>query len=242
MSSKELTVVEKPQESFLAITKPAEVGQMQASMLCWCQGKLAASRNEYDEASEALEQARKHKWAIKRLRNMVNRQRKRVQFYEKVVAALEEGYQLVPTTSDCEVFAVRTPDRDVAYPRRQEEVGRWGRPSLFIGPEILDVGEGEYASGEITTRGPFIRDIGEGKTEKYYVSNDFADVEFPLAAAKPRLMEPTAKAMGHLIFDEIGIVGGARKDPWIVGRIMDPRNKEHHSFMVAWYMDMSVFR
>ncbi len=191
MSSKELTVVEKPQESFLAITKPAEVGQMQASMLRWCQGKLEASRNEYDEASEALEEARKQKWATKRLRNMVNRQRKRVQFYEKVVAALEEGYQLVPTTYDCSVFAVRTLDRYSMHPRHQES--SWRSTIFSIGPEFLDVGEGEYVSDETKKRGPFTRHLGDGKTERYWVSNDYADVEFPLAAAKPRLMEPTGR-------------------------------------------------
>ena len=239
---KKQEVIKVPQERFLVITKPAEVGGMQASMLNWCQGKLESCRGEHVEGSEALEQARANKWNTKRIRGMVNRQRKRVQFYEKVVAALESGYHLVPATNDCAMFAVRAHDRDNTYPREQTSRYKW--PTFAIEPQVLDLGDGEYVSDELTKSGPHFRER-EGKDDlKYWASDDFRDVEFPLAAAKPQLMEPTAKAMKTLIFDEIGIVPGqASKDPWIVGRIVDPRNKERHSFMIAWYTDREmVFR
>ena len=232
------------QERFLTITKPSEVGRMQDSMLRWCKGKLEACEHEYTEGAEALEQARNNKWNTSRIRNMVNRQRKRVQFYEKVVAALRGGYHLVPATDDCILFAVRASDVDEKYPKRQEVHGGWEVPT--IGPEILDLGEGEYTSDEITKDGPFFRRVKSGDElvdQEYWVSRDYADIEFPLTAAKPQLMEPTATAMKSLIFDEIGIVPGGSKDPWIVGRIVDPRNKERHSFMIAWYTDLElVFR
>lgn len=69
-------------------------------------------------------------------------------------------------------------------------------------------------------------------------------LNFPLALAKPVLMERAAAAMGRKLFDEIGVAvdtqwrGRRSGDPIILGRIRNPRRgRPDITFFVGWYFD-----
>lgn len=63
--------------------------------------------------------------------------------------------------------------------------------------------------------------------------------------AKPQIMEATGQAMAAKIFDELGILPDPKpkKDPMIIGTIIDPRGvygreRRRVSFIIAWHLNV----
>jgi len=96
-------------------------------------------------------------------------------------------------------------------------------------------------------------DDGRVIDKRWFSRANFLDVEFPLLACRPAIIDATTRAMALKVFDEIGILppdsshtdmAAARKgDPVIVGRIVDPRAKpgwaqrKRLSFLIGWFVD-----
>src|ERR1700684_2747822 len=65
-------------------------------------GKFIAARKrtldvDFQELASALESATKNGWATKALRNQFNKGGRRITFYDKMAAAVEAGYVIMPS-------------------------------------------------------------------------------------------------------------------------------------------------
>lgn len=175
--------------------------------------------------------------------NVLGRQRT---FYEKILAALKAGYAIIPNFQ-MNVFAIRTKAK---APRSESRAGQYNQFPQRA--QLLTQGEGAYVSPQplVVTTKTKDKD-GQGRdVERYFQSPDdeFQDVEFPIALAKPQLMSRVGEAMAAKLFDEVGVAvdtwnrnrGGGHGDPVLLGRLLNPRtNRPSVSFFLGWYFDPS---
>jgi len=226
---------EQPENVFLAARNSAEMENCQRQLADWLKMKVAACKSEYKELSVAVEHAEKNKWAVSALRSSRSRAKARVTYYEKLLAATEAGYVMLPWMWN-DVFAIRVVRKEAS--RISSGTQQYHQPAIpDQSCDIAPVGEGKYVSSssegyEDSTK---VNESGKEITKYFSVATDFRDVEFPVTAAKPVLMNATAQAMALKIFDEIGIAPARRgKDPIIVGAVKGPRTI---LFLIAWYLD-----
>lgn len=74
--------------------------------------------------------------------------------------------------------------------------------------------------------------------EDYYANTAWSEVEFPMRAMKPQLIEATRVAMEAKIFDAFAIAPQYRAaDPIIVGQIRHYKNRTPLTFFVAWWIE-----
>ena len=221
----------------------------QQSLVGWCEKKIASLKHSYSELAENVTIAIKNKWrsaALKRHRDLTAG---RIVYYEKIKAALEAGYCIVPNFP-VSVFAMRT---NAEHPKKKtvikvQQYEPWGNYSQSHGN--LPIGEGAYKNPqpliEATSKAlPQIAGQPATKDKQWCVqATDWAEVEFPINMAKPQIMNATAGAMRKLIFDEFGVMPDPhpKKDPLIVGRIYAPRQGYSHpyvSFIIAWHLNVN---
>jgi hypothetical protein len=229
----------------VSATTPLEMSQAQDSLIAWCGRKIEMMKREAAELAENLAIAIKNKWKTDTLRRHSALAAKRVTFYEKIKAALEAGYCIVPNFP-IDLFAIRT---DRKKPNKKwyfgtYEAGAWH----FMQPAAqLPVGEGEYKSVHPLVQTDVDTEVKDGITKKHYSEHatDFDDVTFPIKMAKPKIMEATSRAMALKIFDQFGLFAQGTGDPIITGEIVDPRNNAKSSihirrvtFIVAWHLDV----
>jgi len=224
---------------------PDQMQVAQKDLLTWFEGKATAVGEEAKEIAENLAIAKKNKWRTKTLKRMLDLVEKRVTYYEKIAAALKAGYHIIPNFP-MDMIAIRT---DRKKPLKKKDTYRWA--NFEQSPGKLPIGEGEYVSPF-----PFIesnlikveeKNYRTKETEivekKEYSASDFDFVEFPMAMAKPQIMEATGEAMSEMIFDSIGIMPQtqANRDPIIAGEIRDPRGTTNNplrvTFIIAWYLN-----
>jgi hypothetical protein len=228
----------------LVARNPVEMQEARGNLALWLTNKIAAVEKDVADYQASLDQAVKNKWNKTGLRKALNQALGQQTFYEKVLAAVEAGYTIVPEFP-VEVFAVRV-ERDYAVP---EHVESRYKSSLALTPESADVlpeGAGEYVSNV-----PDARDWAETKQEEkggtYTLHHREAvglrDVVFPIRAARVEVMSATAEAMALKVFDEIGICPPRRQpDPLIIGRILMPRKggtQKSVSFLIAWHLNLN---
>lgn len=253
-------VVEVPQTYFIA-TSGEEMVRAQSGLTAWVTQRLAQAKGDLSDARLAYNAAVERKWAAGALKRQMERARHLVTYYQKMVAALEAGYVLVPEFP-IDVFAIRTSKE---RPRESEQVAKGGNygGSPEVHGEMLPIGEGDYKSSKAERlshfshranatdyQGKEIIENGKVKTEAMYKwTNDaFRDVTFPLVAAKLEVMSPTAAAMALKVFDEIGIsVKGSANartrtgDPLIIGAIHSAGatvwSRRTCHFLIAWFVD-----
>lgn len=214
---------------------PAEMQESQKQLISWCELKLSAVRAEATELQEAYEHAQRQKWKVSVLKRHWDLAEKRVIYFEKIKAALEHGYYIVPNFP-IQMFAIRT---DRKSPLKIITNSRWENKEQFA--QQLSEGTGEY-------KNPFPviweRTVGSGENSKLETyARDWDEFEFPIMMAKPRIMEATTQAMALRIFDRIGIMPAAKKeDPVIIGQIFNKagRNEKIVSFMIAWHLNTNV--
>jgi hypothetical protein len=221
-------------------------GELEAAhgkMIDWAKGKLDRVDVDVDVERTSLDIAVKNGWLVapfERRLNILARQRT---FYEKIVEALRAGYAIVPNFA-MNVFAIRT---NAARPRGKEEQSTWAR---FIQPaQLLPAGEGRYVdpAPQVYSEERVVKD-GSGKdvTRTFQSpSEEFDEVAFPIALAKPQLMTRVGEAMAHKLFDEIGVAvdstSRGRGDPILLGRLLNPRrNRQSLTFFLGWYFDPSA--
>lgn len=213
---------------------PGEMVKAQQRLIAWCLMKEKVVAEEVDEMQQAYESAKEKKWSWKPLYKQWHRNVKRLEYYQKVRAALEAGFYIVPNFP-IDLFAIRTGKKvNTNY------IGHFSYDHEQTHQE-LTVGEGEYKNPfPLVDR--FKAQISDGKTIRASYSHavDWADIEFPIAMAKPNIMEATDRAMALKIFDRIGIMPHTRKeDPCIIGQVLrrEGSSLKICSFMIAWYLD-----
>jgi hypothetical protein len=220
----------------LVALSPTDIPAAQAEIAEWCRRKIHELQVQRSDFIDNARIAAEHQWQFRSLEAAAKRCERTISYYEKIAAAVSEGFLIVPNF-DVEVIAVRT---DRRKPNRNEPHEARAR--------LLPVGEGRYVDDK-----PHIR------TEAYQATDyqnkpvtrtrDLAtrfdeNLDFPVLAVKPIVMEATARAMAFKIFDRIGVVTGKREDPVVVGQIIDPRHPYRYqgrpkvvTFFVAWWLD-----
>lgn len=224
-----------------------EMEVCQSAMIAWCQSKIAAMRSERDELKETHDRLVKHKWKSDKVKRLWHVATHRTDFYERLLTALQHGYQIVPSFP-VTAFAIRT---DKSRPLRMY-TNSWLDSHTQEAP-ILHAGEGEYKNPFPKVRQMTISEATptKGQTVAYW-AEEWKDLEFPLAMAKPRIIEATTRAMALKIFDDLAILPGfepskgtrpPKGDPIIVARLQDPRKPgpynppRYITFIVAWHLN-----
>ena len=221
--------------------------QLQAAhdkMIEWAHGAQQAVAHELVEEVRVLDHEREQKWAIAPHNRRIKQLNKRLTFYGKIEEALRAGYVIIPNFQ-MTAFAIRT---KAEKPHGAPRDGDWYPDAP---PQTLPAGEGEYRNpSQLVSHRTEIRPASYDKTKTYEQvvtwPVDWQDaIEFPIALAKPALMQRTAQVMAKRLFDEIGVAtdasfSSARGDPVIIGRIRNPRSgRPAISFFVGWYFDPS---
>lgn len=225
-------------------TRPLEMHQAQSALVVWCAGKIGQLRAEQRDVRDALEQAKKNKWAHGALDRQVRLYERRIVFYGKMKRALEAGYYIVPNFP-VTMFAVRTEQNK---PGSGFVTDQWhpGDAHFEQHAQQLEEGEGEYRNPFPLVRSYAHKD-DKGKDVHDYWADAWRDLEFPVTMMKAKCIEATNKAMGLMVFDEFGICPPRqlrRGDPIIVGRLIDPRSTKYDrktvSFLIAWHLDTAT--
>lgn len=217
-------------------TNQAEMQAAQQQLIGWSNGRIASIEADLSAARVNVGIAKASGWDISGLERTLRRLEQTQKFHEKIHAALEQGYTLVPDM-DIQLIAVRTnrrkpkPDEGRHWPTDQKSVA-------------LGIGEGAYVSPDALVRSREVsreNEKGEPYTAEIKWAAEFKDVDFPFRLAKPTVVASTAAAMEAGIFDEIGVVPHTRKgDPMVIGRIVGARrgwSRPSVSFLIAWFVD-----
>jgi hypothetical protein len=242
----------KPIEVMHLIAKnPRQMAKSQRTLLEWLTNKVAFEKREVEDVQEALNIAAEKGWELAALERQVLRATGRVRYYEKLLAAVDEGYCIVPNFP-VDFFAIRTRNK---MPRTQfkeiRDASNWQDPAVSfddVPAAALPIGEGTYVSPQpvVERRQQSVGTEGAEKGKRILVkeawTTDFAEVAFPLIAARPEIMDATALAMAHKFFDAIGICPPQKQpDPLIIGKIFGAGRRFHRpeaSFLIAWYLDL----
>jgi hypothetical protein len=239
----ELTTTEQMPPLPLVALTPVELAGAQASLIDWCDKKIAQMSEEIGLLRDGFNLAQQRKWKITGWANQVELAEQRMRFYGKVKFALDHGYLIIPDLP-INVFAVRTNATEPPYHlyRRKPRIN--STYSNDVLPEQLEVGAGEYKSPvPATTRTTKKeRDYKGNEVDmEYFRTCALREMQFPVALAQAKVIDATHQAMALRVFDEVGLVGPPRKaDPIVAGRILDPR--EHvtlhrgMTFFIAWWL------
>lgn len=232
-----IAVAAVPTTSNLELTamQPDEIAQAQISLIDWAKHKISELEAEAVELGEAHKRMVTVKWKPDAIKRMWDKCLKRVEFYKKMISALEHGFIIIPNFP-VKVFAIRT---DRKKPLKLLSTNSWD--SWEQKPEGLSEGEGEYQN-------PFPQQF-ERETSTpdkpnltTYWAEHWKELEFPITMGKPRIIEAVNRAMALKLFDDFGIMPERKKeDPIIVARLKDPRGSKYNprwiTFMVAWHLD-----
>lgn len=220
----------------VAALTPTEMVPAQHDLIGWCGRKIQALADERDELELHQKLALENGWKTSVVNANVSRTVRRIKYYEKMRAALQAGYLLVPNMP-CDILAVRV-NRD-RQPKKETERS-WYSFAAKPMPQ-LPAGEGRYVDDTLT-RSSYEYDEAQkdGKvvTKTVYRSEDYDEVDFPIDMAVP-VMGAAARAMALKVFDQIGLVRNGREaDPILLGQLLDPRgNNRLASFFIGWYVN-----
>ncbi len=245
MSGTEIATIVPTRIRTIAATTPDEMVQTQAHLTAWCDHKLAEIADDKLEFGCMEDAAAKHGFDVGGIRRRLGKLKAKREFYEKIRAAVQAGYVIVPNFP-INVFAIRT--------TREEPTGtceassRYGLSDLGQAPSLAPVGEGKNVSPwpitETDNTGRRNPDTGKEEDRFYRYATEFKDVAFPVAIVKPQIIEATGEALKKLLFDEVGIVrDSAKGDPIIIGRIRERGVRgggKEVSFFVAWWLDLDT--
>jgi hypothetical protein len=224
----------------LVALSPADMMPTQAALVAWCGRKVEAVKRELADLETNLELATEHGWKHQSVASALTRCARRVHYYEKIAAAVDAGYVMVPNFP-IDIFAVRV--KRAKQPETTTD-SAWRARHFTATPQLLPAGIGRYVDDELTYRDESYTETVEGKTKhvQHYVSDDYDDIDFPVALVKPAILAATQRAMALRVFDQMGTVqNGVGKDPIVVGRLLDPRgNGRCASFFVAWWLDTAA--
>lgn len=242
-------------EGTLVALTPADVAPAQQAIVGWCRQKMITLGKEYTDHLQNIAIAKKYHWKRSNLVAAARRTKQRIQYYQKIGRASALGYLIIPNLP-VEVIAVRV---DRTSPKWAS--GHYPTAVNTAQPQQLAAGEGRYVDETL----PHQRETwteqnpkgGGAPVEKsrVVVGGDLGyteEMDFPITLVKPVVLEATAEALRHRIFDRVGIMrGGAattvasgrqrRSDPLVVGQIIDPTSPRYSrrvvSFFVAWWLD-----
>lgn len=236
-------LVPRRDDTFLVARNQMEMQACQLRMLTWFEQQILLCKRNERELREAVEVAKRCKWRTSTLTKQLKYSLDRKEFLVKCRKAIEAGYAIVPDMP-CEVFAIRVRKEDgVAYSYAESSYA----PVLEDQPhDQLPAGEGEYVSNRAEASYPQTVKRGENgeRTLKRIEAIAFKPVQFPVIAARTRIMEASEHALSLKVFDELAVAPPRKKrDPMILGRIHGPRkhkfdNNNVLTFIVCWFLNL----
>lgn len=232
---------------FVFARNPQEMAASQGKMVQWATAKVEDKKKEWDEINQNLAIAKKNKWSTAGFRSNLVAVTKKVQFFEKLKAALEAGFCIIPDMG-MDVFAIRT-KKVAPLPNTNESRSSFGQ--VWVPPQQTEnppLGEGVYVS-PIAENGKdsYTKKSADGSkdiTVRTAWAQEFKELDFPFKLAKPGVLNETARALAASIFDEVGVLPRrAKADPMVVGRIKykHGKNERSVSFCIAWFLETKDF-
>lgn len=238
--------VQGPQRIVVVAKDAKEMGVAQKQLIVWVDAKMTELKIELKEAEDNLALFTKNKWRTSSSKTAVSKAKKLFEYYEKMKAALEAGYVIIPNMPDqaYDVFAVRTTAKN---PRGNHTKERWGsvKDQATTSPPV---GEGRYVSPDaVENQESIVLKHETGKNPEMGLlrwAEEFQDIAFPFKMAKPQVIEETALAMKLNIFDELVASPKFRRskvkgDPMVMGRIMIKHgfHVKAVTFLITWFVD-----
>lgn len=226
-------------EDFTVIaTNPAAMQTAQQSLIKWAEKKIYSIVTELADARNQRDQAKAKKWNASGWAREATKHERRIEFYQKIKAALEAGYYIVPPFP-VDVFAIRTAK---ALPKAMDSTHHDNHDQKA---QLLPVGAGRYVDPK-PERDSYVeqeknRD-GTPRAVTYYHATEFREVDFPFKLARAEIREATDKAMSLKVFDRLGVLPRVRSpDPLVCGEILFPNQPAWGDkgvmFFVAWWLD-----
>lgn len=227
----------------LTAVLPQEMIGAQKQLIAWCDNKVAAIKIESEELRQAVDHAKRSKWKSGTLQTQYNKSVKRMEYYEKIKSALEQGFYIVPNFP-IQLFAIRKGKTKEPKGFERDSVS-WGRRNFEQKAQELPEGDGVYRNPfPIVYREEKKKSDGTLYIESYPGAWD--EFEFPINMAKPQIMSVTQTALALKIFDRVGVMPSVRKkkeDPVIIGQIINKSgaySEKVVSFMIAWHLNTNV--
>jgi hypothetical protein len=231
------------QDLVVVARNPGEMQVAQDQLIAWAAAKIEEKKAEHTDLEENYQIAKKNKWRTSTLKRASALALKRVEFYEKVHAALQEGFCIIPNM-DLDVFAIRTTRKN---PTKHKSNSQWSiRDQKSSRPAL---GEGRYVdSSPLEMESSYKEEDKDGKLvkKKMFWAEDFQEPGFPFTMAKPQILDATGKALALKVFDEVGVLPKrrAKGDPMVVGRIIYKAggyDERSISFLITWFVDTKDF-
>lgn len=226
------------EELALVALTPAEMPDQQRALAAWCDRKIDAVQRELATWRALEEEAVAGGFKHATYTRHASRTAQRVTYYEKIKAAIEAGYLIVPNMP-VSLFAVRV---DRAKPVAVESTSRW-TANFAATAQRLPAGQGRYVDDDLPVYSRKQEVVkADGKTEIstiYFAKRYNEDIDFPLRGVHPRVLQATSQAMALKLFDELGVVRHeVGRDPIVVGRLRDPRGQGRMAtFFIAWWLN-----
>lgn len=215
-----------------------QMAEQQTTLVRWADERIAAIDIELADAQSVSDALQRARMPHGRANAGINAAKRRRVFYEKIKAALELGYQIIPPF-DLQLFAIRT---DRAHAPSDQSDTPWTREQS---PRVLPQGEGRYVDPRPGRVHMLTETRKNGAGNEYPVKiyendSEWKDAELPVLALKPQVIDAVGRALELQLFDALGIAPAYRSaDPIIAGRILHPNGKRSLTFMVAWWLDRS---
>lgn len=234
-----------PKDIVVVASNPQQMQTAQQNLIQHFTSKLDGLKSELKDAEENLASAKKNKWKRGPFERVVSKVQNNIEFYEKIKAALEAGYVIIPNLENLDIFAIRTTRKN---PKANTSKGGsgWVQPPERQVSNKPALGEGRYVNAD-TINETWTQDITpagatQRQTRLMSTAKHFDTIDFPFHLAKPQILNSTAEAMKVLAFDDIGVTPGRkikRGDPMIVGRILHGSGYRQKvvSFLITWFVD-----
>lgn len=224
----------------------SEMEVAQKQLIGWVEGKMAELTIEASEAEENLKLFTKNKWRTDPSKKAVAKAKKHFEYYEKMKAALEAGYVIIPNMPEqaFDVFAIRTTAKN---PRENQATSAWSRNVKDQVTNSPALEEGKYVSPDAVEKSitnTITNQLGKKETQITSWAEEFQAITFPFRLAKPQVLNDTAEALKLGIFDELVASPKFRRskphgDPMIMGRIIirEGYRVKATTFLITWFVD-----
>lgn len=213
--------------NIVSAVSPTELVTAQKSTLTYINERIEFVKLEIADAEKNLEHALQSHWAVKPFRNLLNKQVRRLNYFEKIKAAIQKGYLIMPSIGWPEGIALRVKDGNKV---------RWDGQRICIQKNALGVGEWIDHKAVIQDH---IEENENGRRFRVTDSKSTnTEIDFPVALIKPEVLDATQIAMADKIFDRIALATDSG-DPIVLGEIYHPTvSYRRITFFIAWFLDV----
>lgn len=246
----------KDNDLVVVASDPQELVNSQHALIASVASKIDAARADVKEAEELIAAAKMAAIDDTAAKRLLKREQHRLMYLEKVKAALEAGYILMPNIPG-DVMAIRVQRKSPEQgPQYAVPANQLVRPVSEV-PDALPAGEGRYVKPVPDAE---VRQNWQSKPDRplsdLTIRGFDEDIALPVEFLKPTVVKRTGEALELKVFDEIvlvhngqtgdsrGAIRTRKGDPLVIGRIFDVgagrkvwQRRRVLSFLIAWFVD-----